>query len=211
MGTVKEQELSQQRREHVRNGNNMLLSPPPGNVVSPFQRIAYLFVIFSFVGYVFESAIFPLYYGYFRPFAGPLHGPWLTIYGFGALALIFMLGNLSQRKLLFANFDFKPMVIYFLTALIAAVIEYFTHWFLEYYFNFSKWDYSGEAFNLNGRIYLFGTLMFALLGTASLYFLVPLIDRFLAKLSKTQHQLLYLLVVGSFVLDCVFSFALLLL
>ena len=48
-------------------------------------------------------------------------------------------------------------------ALAAAVMEYTTSWVMEKLFHARWWDYTGKPFNLNGRIYLLGVVVFGIM------------------------------------------------
>jgi len=55
-------------------------------------------------------------------------------------------------------------------------VEYMTSYATELALGMRWWDYTGYFLNLNGRICGEGLAMFAVGGMAAIYFLVPLID-----------------------------------
>lgn len=75
---------------------------------------------------------------------GFLYGPWLPIYGSGAICI------------LFATLPFKEnlFLIFLLGAIMASILEYFTGTAMETMFKVRYWDYSSEPLNLNGYICL---------------------------------------------------------
>lgn len=73
---------------------------------------------------------------------GFLHGPFLPIYGTGAITvLIFTL-----------HFRGEAGLVFLVGMISATVLEYFTGAAMEKIFHVRYWDYSGKRFNLNGHI-----------------------------------------------------------
>lgn len=110
-----------------------------------------IFILYSVAGWIMETLLF-----IFRDKQivkrGFLYGPLCPIYGSGAIicTLIFY-GRVDNIFLLFL-----------LGSLVCGFLEYVTHFVLEKLFNAMWWDYSCRRFNLNGRIYLNGVLLFGL-------------------------------------------------
>jgi uncharacterized membrane protein len=188
-----------------------LLTPGQGSVVKPYQRVVYYFIFFSWCGFIFETLLFPILYRHIKVWQGPLHGPWLVIYGFAGLAMLLVLGNLKQRKFPVGRLNLTPVVISLAMFCLVCVVEYLGHWFLDYFFNFVLWDYSAEPFNLHGRICLYNSLGFAILGTLVLYNIVPIFERLLNSLTSRQNLAIFTLLFAGFSLDFIVSFGLVLL
>lgn len=75
---------------------------------------------------------------------GFLHGPWLPIYGFGAVIILWLV--LPVRE---------SLILTYLVGMIGAtVLEYVTGVLMEFLFHVRYWDYSDQPFNLNGHICL---------------------------------------------------------
>jgi len=75
---------------------------------------------------------------------GFLHGPWLPIYGTGAIVILF-----TTRPVIEYN------ILVFLVGMISAtLLEFATGAAMERIFNMRYWDYSQVPFNLNGYICL---------------------------------------------------------
>ncbi|MCL2883425.1 MAG: putative ABC transporter permease [Coriobacteriia bacterium] len=186
------------------------LTSKTGNV-NAFQRLFYFFILFSFLGYIGEISIFPFYYHHFKQWQGPLHGPWLTLYGFGGLALIVLLGQLRNRKIMLGRINIMPVFVFILGFFTVSVVEFVGSWILDVGFGVTLWDYSTEPFNIQGRICLVNSLAFAAVGTALLWFVVPLVQKHLANLTARANKILFGVVFGAFALDIVYSFGIILL
>jgi len=181
-----------------------------GNV-NAFQRLFYFFILFSFLGYLGEVIVFPFYYGHFREWQGPLHGPWLPLYGFGGVALIVLLGQLRNRRIKLGRINIMPVLVFVLGFFTVSVVEFVGSWLLQTGFGITLWDYSTEPFNLQGRICLVNSLAFAVVGTALLWWFVPTIEHLLARLSARVNRILFSIVFGAFAADFVISISLVLL
>ena len=75
---------------------------------------------------------------------GFLYGPWLPIYGTGAILILF-------TTLPFAESSF---LIFLIGMISATALEYVTGAVMEHIFHMRYWDYSEEPLNLNGHICL---------------------------------------------------------
>lgn len=121
------------------------------------------FVLYSVIGWVYESIVCSVSQRRFVN-RGFLNGPYCPIYGTGAVICIMLLGRVEEVAPLFLS----AMVV-------TGVIEYFTSWAMEKLFHARWWDYSKRRFNLNGRVFLGGLLVFALLIVLLIKFIHPFI------------------------------------
>ena len=104
---------------------------------------------------------------------GIMHGPWLPIYGAGAVLILTILYKFRRH----------PLGAFIMTIILCGFIEYFSAYYLEITHNGQKWwDYSGYFLNLHGRICGEGLLVFGLGGMAIMYLTAPLLDNFLRKI-----------------------------
>ncbi len=153
------------------------------------------FFLFSFVGWLWEVALFFVERGEFIN-RGTLHGPWLPIYGSGGLLILILL--YPFRK--------KPLVQFGTAVVLCGIIEYFTAYFLELTHDGQKWwDYSGYFLNLHGRICGEGLLVFGLGGVAAVYLLAPLLDRYISKVKYKILVPICAILVVCFVADAIYS------
>ena len=108
----------------------------------------------SVCGYVWEVLIFLVKEGTFRN-RGFLYGPWLPVYGIGAVLFSVVL---SPRELLpDSSGKYKknhPVTVFFLSTLLGSGLELVIGWFLDFFWNLRYWDYSGYFLNFRGYICL---------------------------------------------------------
>jgi uncharacterized membrane protein len=106
---------------------------------------------------------------------GFLTGPFLPIYGFGAILLL----------LLVYPYVNNPFLVFLASVVITSALEFFTHLVLDKLFHIKLWDYSGRPFNLQGRICLQNSLAFGGLGLLLLYVIHPVSAMLLGSLPQT--------------------------
>ena len=110
---------------------------------APLSALFLSFIVFSFIGWLYESTICALAnYGHFAN-SGFLLGPCCPIYGVGSLACWFLLRDIPNVAVQFAA-----------AALVCSAIEYGVGAALEQITGARFWDYSKFPFNINGRVCL---------------------------------------------------------
>ncbi|MCX7023458.1 MAG: putative ABC transporter permease [Spirochaetes bacterium] len=123
----------------------------------------FYFLICSFLGWIVESTFKSIEEK--RPVnSGFLHGPFVPVYGFGALA-VHVLGIACAAC---PRFLALTMI-----ALVPSAVEYLASFLLEKIFSVKLWDYRDLSFNLNGRIWLWGGICWAFLSIGTFFTLEP--------------------------------------
>ena len=124
----------------------------------------YLFFIAAVFGWLWEGC---LYFfkddGYVN--RGFLTGPWLPIYGAGAVML----------EILFHRWRDRTFLTFLSSMLLCTVLEYLAGWYLELTWGVKWWDYSGMPFELHGRICLLGSILFGIGGLLLVWVVSPLL------------------------------------
>lgn len=153
------------------------------------------FIIYSFIGWCLEVICKFFQYKRFIN-RGFLIGPLCTIYGYGVLAIIFLIGQ-----------DTTDILAVFLKAIfVCSLLEYFTSYFMEKLFNAKWWDYSTKKFNLNGRICLDTMLPFGILGCLVVYIIHPFIVSIVNLIPSNLLNVLATIILIVFIIDNVISF-----
>lgn len=117
-------------------------------VLSKYQKMIIYFTIYAFIGWIGEE-IFCVIDTHTLVKRGFLFGPICPIYGYGAIILILFL----------KDYKYKPVKLFFLSAIVFTIFEYITDFCLQALFASKWWDYTGQFLNLNGRITLSFTLL----------------------------------------------------
>lgn len=154
-----------------------------------------LFFSAAFVGWIWEVCLTFAEKGIIVN-RGTMYGPWLPIYGTGAMvALIFLRRWLK-----------KPILTFFIICGVCSVVEYAASFILEKLYNEKWWDYSDMFLNLNGRICFIGILIFGIAGSLFVYYIAPSLDNLYSHVPKTARYVVCGILVACFAVDCFFSF-----
>lgn len=152
------------------------------------------FFTFSFIGWFYEVLIHIIRDGEFVN-RGTMYGPWLPIYGFGGVAILFFLKR-------FRNNYFH---LFLASVVLCAILEYSGAWYLETFKHLKYWDYSNYFFNVQGRICLEGLIVFGLGGCGFTYFAGPLLENFICKFNIKVRNIIAFILLFSFSIDFIFS------
>lgn len=122
------------------------------------QQWLLFFFIYCFIGWCWESAYVSAKK---REWVnrGFLKGPFLPIYGFGALAVL--VSTLPVRP--------YPVLVYFFGLLGATLLELVTGICMEKLFHVRYWDYSNQKFNFKGHICLSSSVAWGFFSLAMIY------------------------------------------
>lgn len=129
-----------------------------------FMYYVWLFTVVSVFGWMWEGFLYLLKDDMYVN-RGFLTGPWLPIYGIGAVMLEILLHRWRDR----------PILIFVSSMLLCTLLEYLAAWYLELTWGVKWWDYSGMPYNLQGRICLLGSLLFGLGGMLLVWAAGPLV------------------------------------
>ena len=132
----------------------------------------FLFMIFSVAGWILETLLY-LIRDKKVVKRGFLFGPVCPIYGCAAvLCKVLIYGRINNIFLVF-------IAGFFLTG----ILEYLTHFVMEKMFHAMWWDYSNRRFNIKGRVYLKGLVLFGVGVVLIVKLALPLYDKLLDVMS----------------------------
>ncbi len=157
-------------------------------------KIYLLFWLFSIFGWILEVIVCSLYdkklvnRGFFI-------GPYCPIYGFGALIM-----------LLLTPYQNHPFICFFMALVLCSILEYFTSFLMEKLFKIRWWDYSNDAFNINGRVCLRNAIAFGALGVIFTRYLNPFFSNIINMLSNQTIIILSIITLIVTLLDIIISF-----
>jgi uncharacterized membrane protein len=137
----------------------------------------YLFLIFFFysvLGYIIEVIACFAYTKKFNPSRGYLIGPYIPVFGFGAIIMVNLLDKYKN----------DIIVLFILSMVICSLVEYFASLLMEKIFKLRWWDYSHESFNINGRICLKNSLLFGIGGVLITKYFHPIFNNLLLSFSN---------------------------
>ena len=157
-------------------------------------KLFLLFMIYSFLGWVVEVTKVSIKEKKIVN-RGFLIGPLCPIYAVGAVLITWL-----TKK-----YENDIFILFILSTIICALLEYFVSYLLEVFFKVKWWDYSDRKYNINGRITLNNLLGFGLLGLTILLILNPFFMNLIDKLPNKIIYIMSTLIFGVFILDIVVS------
>ena len=167
------------------------------NIITNIFYYVALFAIYSFMGWIIEVIYRSITQRKFVN-AGFLFGPFIPLYGFGALFLILL-------QHFFQSWHVLPRLFIFGLAL--TVLEYMVGYFAEKIFELTLWDYSEYKFNLHGRVCLLFSVIWAALGFIFITFIHPLVLQNAIFLKGAYLQIAAIVLIIYYVVDCAYSVA----
>ena len=155
-----------------------------------FSVLALYLALYSFLGWVAE--VLDVFVTTRRlQNRGFLTGPFLPIYGFGAILLLFAVYPYINN----------PFLVFLASVAITSALEFFTHLVLDKAFHIKLWDYTGWPFNIQGRICLQNSLAFGALGLLLLYVIRPFATSLISHIPQSAAIALAGVLLGILVID----------
>lgn len=156
-----------------------------------------IFTVAGVIGFIYEEICGYINEGHFFK-RGTTFGPWIPIYGFGAL-LVFAL-TFRIRK--------KPLLVFLIATVACGFFELASGYVIDRFFHMRLWNYSNVILNwgnLNGYICVRSVITWGLFGMLLMYGVLPLAEKFQNRRPKAFNIVTFALF-GLFVLDIVLSF-----
>lgn len=154
-----------------------------------------LFWLYSFLGWLMETTLVSLQSKKFIN-RGFFMGPYCPIYGTGGVLLLVL-----------SPYKDSPFLVFILSIIICSVVEYLTSYILEMIYKVRWWDYSNRMFNLNGRVCLFNSICFGLLGMLMVSYLNPVFLNLITSLSDTILTIIALIILIITLIDMSITFS----
>lgn len=161
---------------------------------TPLQLL-FFFYIYCFCGWIIESTYVSLRTRKLTN-RGFMRGPFIPIYGFGAMTLLLVGTPLKPW----------PWWVFLGGMLAASVLEYFTGVLMEAVFKVRYWDYTGYFMNINGHVCLFNSLCWGVLADVLIYFLHRPVEALSEFLTRKELILFTFFISVYFVCDLTLSF-----
>ena len=165
---------------------------------SIWRLIAY-FIIYSVLGFVIETAFGAVTKGVIESRKSFLYGPFCAIYGLGAVVMILCLQPFKKNNntLFWGGFD------------AGSVIEYLVSLIGELIFHVIWWDYSDMPLNINGRVCVYFSIFWGLLGIYLVSYINPKIDKLInfikRKISDKALKIIEMITAVFLIVDCLIT------
>ena len=142
-------------------------------------------------GFLWEVLIFIIKENHF-PNRGFLYGPWLPLYGTGAVFMYLLLFKLKRH----------PVKVFLYSLLIGTSLECMIGWFLDRFWGLRYWDYTDFACNFHGYICLVSALGIGIAGVLWICLLSGLLQKFWFHIPEKIRRSVNTILLVLFILDC---------
>lgn len=126
---------------------------------------------------------------------GFLTGPFLPIYGCGALSILFVTIPVNNNYIL----------VFLLGMLVATILEYITGALMEITLKMRYWDYSEEPFNYRGYICLKASILWGVFSVLLISIIHKPLEAFVMNIDKTYIVVFSAIFVPIFLIDLILS------
>ena len=157
-----------------------------------------IFLVCSVLGYICETFLKTfIFHGMNN---GILFGPWVPVYGLGAVIIILI------ERLIFNNVSASRITKIFITFIsvtfLLTLLELLGGTLIELLFDKVFWDYSNLKFNFGHYIALEISLLWGIMSLVFIYIIKPLEEKFIKKIPKWISIFLFLFLILDVILTC---------
>lgn len=154
------------------------------------------FIIYSMIGWIYETVLEVAIYRWGFSNRGVLFGPWLPVYGFGAVLFLLLWYRLIKARSIKEKCCKIPL-IFILTMGTATALELMTSYLCQWFLGSWPWqNYVNYTFNFQGRIALNPSIRFGIGGLVFLYVIQPFLDKFTDKLSSYHKKIIAIVILS---------------
>ena len=146
-----------------------------------FTKLFWVFFIGCFAGFLVETVWCLVTAGHFELRVGVVYGPFIPVYGFGAVLITLVLYRAYKKRELY---------IFLSSMLIGGAFEYACSLFQELSFGTVSWEYSETPLNFGGRTNLTFAFFWGILGLVWVHDFYPVLSSAIEKIPKKAGTLL---------------------
>ena len=139
--------------------------------------VFWVFIIGCIFGCVSETILGVLVDKHFHIRRGLIYGPFIPVYGVGAIMYYFIVRNIKDMAKVFIS-----------SMALGGAVEYICSYVQEIFFGTISWDYSDFAFNLNGRTSLLHCTFWGVCGIFFVVVAYPIIMKIVDNLQKPEFK-----------------------
>lgn len=129
-------------------------------------KIFWIFIIGSVFGFFAEMIYALVYTRRLEIRQGLIYGPFIQVYGMGALAYYALISKVEE-----------PREAFFYGMIMGGVLEYLCSFFQEMFFGTISWDYSKMFMNINGRTSLLYCVYWGIIAIIFLKIIYPWLEK----------------------------------
>lgn len=163
------------------------------------------FLMYGVLGWLYEVFLEVIVYQWGFSNRGFLFGPYLPVYGFGALTFILCLRRLKEKELKFRKVNLTPVFVFLSVVMITTLMELVTSYIMEWIAGGWLWDYHAYSWNFQGRIALNPSMRFGIGGTVFIYLIQPFFEQITGRLHASVKHKCFMFTFFIFMIDTVLT------
>ncbi len=163
-------------------------------IINYIIKIFWIFVIGSVFGFFAEMLYALVYTRTLEVRQGLIYGPFIQIYGIGAVAYYILISKIQE-----------PTKAFFAGMAMGGILEYLCSFFQEIFFGTISWDYSNLFMNLNGRISLLYCVYWGIIAVLYLKVIYPIFVKMEPLIEKKSIRVVTIFFVLFMTFDIVIS------
>lgn len=163
-------------------------------IINYIIKIFWIFVIGSVFGFFAEMLYALVYTRTLEVRQGLIYGPFIQIYGIGAVAYYILISKIQE-----------PTKAFFAGMAMGGILEYLCSFFQEIFFGTISWDYSNLFMNLNGRISLLYCVYWGIIAVLYLKVIYPIFVKMEPLIEKKTIRVVTIFFVLFMTFDIVIS------
>ena len=156
----------------------------------------WIFIIGSIAGFIFEITVVFFQKGHFELRQGLIYGPFIPVYGIGAILYYVVLNKIKLKN---------KLQIFLITMLLGGLTEYLCSFMQEKLFGTISWDYSYLPFNIQGRTSLLHCIYWGIGGILYVTYIEPLIEKMREKINKNIIRIITIILAIFMIFDITIS------
>ena len=153
-------------------------------------NIIEIFFVASIIGWIYEMIFYKVTENILEN-RGFLYGPYVPVYGFGAILIV----------LLLKRFKKNPLILFVGMALVTGILELIVGEFMVAVWHKRWWDYTGLFHNIDGQVCLRSVLSFAIGGLGLIYLIEPYINKFNEKINNKNKKTVCIAIIAIMIID----------
>ncbi len=173
----------------------------------PFERFRtyfLYFMVYCVLGWFYEVFLEVVVYRWGFSNRGLLFGPYLPIYGTGALLILLCTNSWLHKKIKLGKINITPVIAFVVIVIVTTVVELIVSYALEYTIGYWLWDYTSYKIQFEGRICLSASVRFGLGGLIIVYFIQPLLIRIKDALTENARIILFFIMFIPFCIEWIY-------
>lgn len=158
----------------------------------------YIFILGSVFGWFIEGIYTLIKKGLLINHSALVIGPFNIVYGIGSLLFTIILYKYKDNSYI------KLFIISFI---FGTILEYILSLSMEFLVGFTAWDYSKKFLNINGRVALFYSICWGLLGIIWIKWCYPLVMKIIEKINYNFGKKLMIFLIIFLIFDTLLTFS----